>query len=130
MARPAHHHGQGEPKILPWNRANPKRDCKAALVMTRLPKIRPGPATPVPARRLVEKRAVATPARGAAKDRPEKWLVPSDPIPRPPIRAPRTGPPTKPDAPPPPAKPLRPTPTRPPKPSPLPPPPPRPASAP
>src|SRR5262252_4691705 len=64
------------------------------------------------------------PARGAVKDRPEKWLVPSDPIPRPPMRAP----PTKPKPPPRPAKPLAPTPTCPPKPPPLPPPPPGPAS--
>src|SRR5215470_5538837 len=96
--------------------------------MTRLPNIRPGPATRVPARRLGEKRAVATPARDAVKDRPEKWPVPSDPIPRPPIRAPPTGPPTRPKPPPRPAKPLALTPTCPPKPPPLPPPPPGPAS--
>src|SRR5262249_61383460 len=95
MVRPPHHHGQGEPKNLPWKRAKPKRDCKAALVMTRLPNTRPGPATRVPPRRLAEKRAVATPARGAVKDRPEKWLAPSDPIPQSPILVPQPGPPTK-----------------------------------
>src|SRR5262245_24997550 len=131
MARPPHHHGQGEPKNLPWNRANPKRDCKAVLVMTRLPNIRPGPATRVPARRLAEKRAVATPARGAVQDRPEKWLAPRErsPIPRPPMRAPPTGLPANPKPPPRPTKPLALTPACPLKPPPLPPPPPGPASA-
>src|SRR5262245_61115943 len=130
MARPPHHHGQLEPKNLPWNRANPKRDCKAALVMTRLPNTpRPGPATRVPARRLAENRAVAMPARGATKERPEELLVPNDPIPRPPMRAPPTGPPANPKPPPRPANPAPPPPTCPPKPPPLPPPPPGRASA-
>src|SRR5215472_16094861 len=70
-------------------------------------------------------RGVAVPARGAVKYRPEKRLVPSDPIPRPPIAAR----PTKPKPPPRPAKPPALTPTRPPKPPPLLPPPPGPASA-
>src|SRR5262249_55886214 len=82
MAKPPHHHGQGEPKNRPWNRANPKRDCKAALVMARLANTpRPGPATRGPTKVIGEgaRRAAPPPRRERAP--PEKGPAPPAPPP-------------------------------------------------
>src|SRR5512144_2197021 len=113
MAKPPHHHGQGDPKNRPWNRANPKRGCNAALAIARLPN------TP----RLA-------PALGAPKEGPVKRAGRGGPpIPVLPLRAPTMGRPANPAPTPRPPKPTPPTPMCPPNPPPTPPPRPPPASA-